>query len=143
MDTTKPLSTIMTRQTICVFEEDHYFKIEDIFRNNLIHHIPVIDADKKVVGIISLKDMSAIEHSLLKQTTGKTYSQKSLNKTTAKEIMTPQPVQLEAEDTIGIAAEIILTNHFHALPIVHNDVLVGIVTNTDLLMYAYGEKESI
>ncbi len=143
MDTTKSLSTIMTSQTISVFENDDFYKIEDIFRDNLIHHIPVIDENRRVVGIISRMDMAEAEHNLLLQTTGKTYSKKSLESLKAKTIMTPQPTQLDAEDTIGLAAKLIMKNYYHALPITINEQLVGIVTNQDLLLYAYGRDYDI
>jgi len=148
MDTTKPLSAIMTRQTISVFEEDDFYKMEDIFRDNLIHHIPVIDENKKVIGIISRIDMAEAEHNLLLQTTGNTYSKKSLENLKASQIMTPQPTQLDQEDTIGLAAKLIMKNYYHALPITRDDQLVGIVTNHDLLLYAYErdydmEEESV
>ncbi len=44
---------------------------------------------------------------------------------------------LEPEDTVGLAADIFLANKFHALPIVEDDVLTGILTIHDLLAYSY------
>ena len=46
-------------------------------------------------------------------------------------------MQLEPDDTIGLAADIFLANKFHALPVVEDERLVGIVTTHDLLKYSF------
>ena len=51
--------------------------------------------------------------------------------------MTKYPISLEPDDTIGLAADIFLANRFHALPILDDDVLVGLVTAHDLLRYSF------
>jgi CBS domain-containing protein len=56
---------------------------------------------------------------------------------TAEQFMTKYPVQLDPDDSIGLAADIFLANKFHALPIVEDGVLVGLVTSHDLLQYSF------
>lgn len=51
--------------------------------------------------------------------------------------MTPYPIQLDPDDSIGLAIDIFLANKFHALPIVEDGALLGIVTTHDLLEYAF------
>jgi acetoin utilization protein AcuB len=51
--------------------------------------------------------------------------------------MTKYPLQLSPDDTVGLAADIFLANKFHALPIVDDGQLVGIVTAHDLLSYSF------
>jgi CBS domain-containing protein len=48
----------------------------------------------------------------------------------AKNLITISP-----ETTIKEAAEILSSKEFHALPVVLGDLLVGIVTTTDLIKY--------
>jgi predicted transcriptional regulator len=47
-------------------------------------------------------------------------------------------MQLDPDDTVGLAADIFLVNRFHALPVVDGVDLVGIVTSHDLIALAYG-----
>ena len=49
------LEKVMTRNIYTVYEETSYHKAREIMRLNRIRHLPVIDADRKVVGLISLR----------------------------------------------------------------------------------------
>jgi len=73
----------------------------------------------------------------IKSTAGKTYSKKTYNNIFAKDIMTENPVFLNPEDSIGLAADLFLENIYHAIPIMEDGVLVGIITTHDLLAYAF------
>jgi acetoin utilization protein AcuB len=55
----------------------------------------------------------------------------------AEDIMSTNPLSLEPEDTIGLAADIFKANALHALPVVDEGELVGIVTTHDLLTFAF------
>jgi acetoin utilization protein AcuB len=57
----------------------------------------------------------------------------------AGDIMSREPLKIESADTIGLAADIFRANALHALPVVDDGELVGIVTSHDLLNYAYSE----
>ncbi len=47
-------------------------------------------------------------------------------------------VVMHATDTCyGLAADIFLANKFHALPIVEDGILIGLVTSHDLLQYSF------
>jgi len=50
-----PLEEIMSTELITVGEFDPLTKVEEIFSNNKVHHIPVVDSCK-LVGIISKSD---------------------------------------------------------------------------------------
>ena len=55
----------------------------------------------------------------------------------AREIMTTNPMVLDPDDSIGLAADIFLANKFHALPIVEQTELLGIITVHDLLAHCF------
>ena len=55
----------------------------------------------------------------------------------AKDIMSKSPLLLDPDDTIGLAADVFMTNKFHALPVVEDNALVGLVTTHDLLSYCF------
>jgi hypothetical protein len=54
---------------------------------------------------------------------------------TIEQVMAKRLVTIAPETTIKEAAEILATKEFHALPVVEGDLLVGIVTTTDLIKY--------
>lgn len=131
MNTETPISEIMTKDVICVQAEDSVLKVEEIFSCNPIHHIMVVE-DGELVGVVSKTDMMLLYKEYA-------YTAEKLNASgmLIEDIMTPDPLSLEIDDTIGLAADIIMANKFHSIPVVDDGKLVGIVTNHDLVKFAF------
>jgi len=139
MDKALPVSDIMTTNVISVHPEDTMEKVQDIFRKNEIHHLPVV-SDGKVVGIISHSDYLKLLNTftLFKTEKSERYNDAIMSSMLVKEVMTKQVAKLDMNDTIEIAAGFFRENLFHALPVVNGDGdLQGIVTTYDLLNYAF------
>lgn len=131
-----PVSTIMTRFPIVVTPGTPLEKIHDIFEDNDFHHLPVIN-NGKVEGMISKSDYIKVSH-LIANSFGKKIGLKASNKNlTARDIMSSPVLQIEPKDSIGLASDIFLSNRLHALPVVDDGELVGIVTSHDILSYAF------
>ena len=139
MNTNMPISKIMSTELITVKETDNLVSIEEKFKDHPIHHLPVVDASYQLVGIISKADMLHIARMIEHDASGTTYIAKVYDSWTAARIMTPQPLTLDPEDTIGLVADIFLQNKFHAIPVIEDFRLVGIVTSHDLLRHAYAQ----
>lgn len=140
MDKNKPVADIMTTELVVVHPDDSARKVQQIFNDNDFHHIPVVEGEHKLVGIISKEDFFRLAYALSLDTTGPTYSKHTYDSLTARNVMTRYPIHLDADDDIGLAADIFLANRFHALPIVDNGQLVGIVTTHDLLAHSFSVK---
>ena len=137
MNPNSPISDIMTTRLVTVRPDEKVRTIQDIFAKNSFHHVPVIDDGEKLLGIISKEDFFRFSYLLALNTTGKTFSGMAYEHYTAKDLMTKYPINLDPDDTVGLAADIFLANKFHALPIVEDGALVGIVTTHDLLQYSF------
>jgi len=131
-----PVSQIMTPDPVFVLPETSIDQIHQLFENNGFHHLLVVKGGK-VKGIISKSDYLRVQHILCYSWSGVLGVEERFTMMTASDIMTKDPLQIESSDTIGLAADIFLVNSFHALPIVDEGELVGIVTSHDLLFYAY------
>lgn len=130
------IGNIMTSMPITVTSTSSLPEINTIFEENTFHHIPVVDQGK-LVGIISRQDFLQIQHVLSSGWDRGVGSGDSYHSFVARDFMTEYPMYLGPEDTVGLAADIFLSNKFHALPILEDDVLVGIITAHDLISYAY------
>lgn len=126
-----------TTDLITVTPDENAEKIKSLFESNNFHHLPVVDRGEKLVGIISKEDFLRIAYLLSLNTTGRTYSKKEYGRLEARDIMTSYPMVLDPDDTIGLAADIFLANKFHALPIVEDERLVGLITSHDLLNFSF------
>jgi len=139
MDKALPVSNIMTTNVISVHPEDTMEKVQDIFRKNEIHHLPVV-SNGKVVGIISYSDYLKLLNTftLFKTEKSERYNDAIMGSMLVKEVMTKQVAKLDMDDTVEIAAGFFRENLFHALPVVdHEGELKGILTTYDLLNYAF------
>jgi len=105
-----------------------------------IHHLPVIDDDEHVIGLITY-------HGILKAW----LSHGRPNTESAGEIAGDIPVDMlmekdvvtvEPETTAAEAARLIETNRFGSLPVTKGDKLVGIVTAGDFVRFAQRHFEA-
>lgn len=120
---------IMIRDVICVNPTDTLQKVKELLINNRIHHVPVVETDMKLVGIITTYDLFklAVDH--------KDYPTTKVGNVMTKILATIEPI-----DKVGTAAEVFMEHLFHALPVVENGKLVGIVTSFDVLRYEYNRE---
>lgn len=137
----KLASEIMTTDLTTVSPETKITDIFDIFRKYRFHHLPVINWDGKLVGIISNEDVMEKWQEITRKSSGKTWTVKSWEAALAKDIMTKHPITINKNETIAFAAALILTNSFHAIPITdEEDKLLGIITSHDLIKNAYQDE---
>lgn len=137
------LAKIMTTEVLRVHIEDSLEKVGELFETNNIHHIPVVEEDNRIVGIISKSDYVTVSHALtaFNKEKYREYNRSIQRSLLASELMTKQVAKLSPEDSIYTAAEYFRENLFHAIPVVSKEgKLVGIVTTYDLVNYAYQDR---
>ncbi len=140
MNPERSVSEIMTTQLVTVSPDTKAKEVYEIFKEHDFHHVPVVEKGEVLLGIISKEDFFKVSYILSQQTTGKTWTENQYQSLTAKDFMTNYPMTLDPEDTIGLAADIFLSNKFHALPVVEDFRLVGIITSHDLLRYSFNSS---
>jgi len=104
-----------------------------ILREKKIRHIPIVNEQGKVVGVVTDRDIKEAAPSNLLDG-----QNQELVETPLKEIMTKNPVLGHPLDFVEEVATIFYDQQIGCLPIVSGGKLVGIVTETDLL-YKYIE----
>ena len=137
---------VMTTDLIVVHPNDLVSKIQEIFESNNFHHLPVIDDDQKLIGLISRYDYNLLcdKSTLFKHEKSDEINERFFSSMIASDIMTKDLVTLKEEAPLSRAVDLIRENLFHAIPIVddHN-TLVGLVTTYDLLTFAYQQPLSL
>lgn len=140
-----PLSKIMVKDLFTVEEFDTMEAVAKVFSKHEIHHIPVVNAKKELVGIISKSDFLKISlgMSLFSDNEENQYNQALYKTTLVRDVMSKIVVSLGPEDTVEVAAKIFKENLFHALPITEKGKLVGIVTTYDLINFAFKSEYQV
>lgn len=144
MNPNNPISSIMTTKLVTVSPDDYLARVTKIFESNSFHHIPVVTDGNRLVGIISKEDFQKMNFYFFDKMSEDNGSAKGKKGLRAADIMTPYPLSIDPDDTIGLAADIFLANRFHALPVIEDNELIGLVTSHDLIAYAFSaeaEKE--
>lgn len=128
---------VMTTNPVTVLPTANLTQVREMFSKNSFHHLPVAGNGGELVGIISREDFFKVAYVLSVETSKATSARSHFQHLAAEDIMTKYPLQLTPDDSIGLAADIFLANKFHALPIVDDGQLVGIITSHDLLAYCF------
>lgn len=128
-----PVSTIMTKNVIKLNLKDDLTKAEALFKKNKIRHIPVVNGNR-IIGMLSYTDLLRISF-VDAVDDDEVIDATVYNLFTVEQVMAKNLVTVSPETTIKEAAEILSSKEFHALPVVLGDLLVGIVTTTDLIKY--------
>lgn len=132
MNLLAPVSELMTQELITVNPEDKLMAVKKIFDNNKIHHVPVVRF-RKIVGIISKTDLLYFLKGMGNARHPDVLNEGRLLITRAQNIMTTGLATLAPTDRINAALEVFRENILHAIPIVENDELVGILTTHDII----------
>lgn len=129
-----PVSTIMTKNVIKLNLTDDLTKAEMLFKKHHIRHIPVVNSNK-IIGMLSYTDLLRISFVDAVDDEAEVVDVTVYNMFTVEQVMAKKLVTVSPETTIKEVAEILSTREFHALPVVEGDLLVGIVTTTDIIKY--------
>ncbi len=122
----------MTRDPITVLTETSMLQASKLMKENGIHRLPVVDAEGKLIGIVSDRDIKEAQPS--KATALEVHElYYLLSELKIKNIMTSSPTYVTAEDTVERAAMIMLDKRVGGLPVVDANLkVVGIITDTDI-----------
>jgi CBS domain-containing protein len=129
-----PISTIMTTNVIKINLTDDLTKAEMLFKKHKVRHIPVVSG-QKILGMLSYTDLLRISFVDAVDDDSDVVDVTVYNMFTVEQVMAKKLVTVSPETSIKEVAEILSTREFHALPVCEGDLLVGIVTTTDLIKY--------
>ncbi len=129
-----PVSTIMTRNIVKLNLSDELTKAETLFKKHNIRHIPVV-VGNKIVGMLSYTDLLRISFADAIDDDEDVVDTTVYNMFTVEQVMAKKLVSISSDTTIKEAAEILASKEFHALPVCEGELLVGIITTTDLINY--------
>ena len=140
------IKELMSTEVVTVKRLDLMINVKEILEVNGFHHVPVVDEQNKLVGIISKHDFNKMltTFSVFKNSKAEVANKKFMMSLMAKDVMTKDVAKLHPDDSLSVAVGIFKENLFHALPIVDNENrVVGILSTYDLLNYAFDDKRML
>lgn len=127
-----PISKIMSTDIVTVHEKQSLHEVAQLINEKSIRHVPVVSGNK-IVGMLSKTDLDKI--SFVNTVDGEQLTTLMYDVLTIAQVMNKNVLTIEHKDTIYDAALLLSENEFHALPVMDEDTLVGIVTTTDLIKF--------
>ena len=126
------VSDLMTQGVFAVGVEDDLETVTNLMDDRNIRHAPVVDAAGNLVGLVTQRDLLRTGLGGQGQLPPEAERQARLH-VNVGEIMNPDVVTARPDQDIRDAARIMLDNKFGCLPVVENQRLVGIVTESDFV----------
>jgi CBS domain-containing protein len=122
----------MTTEAATLNRNDQLSIADDVMTLGRVRHLPVLDDDGELVGIVSRRDLL---HGALASMLG--YGAKGrhtlLNTILVKEVMTSDPMVVSPDTPLGEAAQIMSVKKIGCLPVIEGNALVGILTEGDFV----------
>lgn len=128
------ITEIMTTEVITLTHKDSLNTAEMLFKTNHIRHIPVVKEDA-IIGMLSYTDLLRISFADAVYDDEENIDTIVYNMFTIEQVMAKKLVSVSPTTTIKEVAEILSKKEFHAIPVIDDNKLIGIVTTTDLINY--------
>ncbi len=121
----------MTRNPVTVRPDTPVAEAQALMRREKFHHLPVVEANRKLVGIVTEKDLLYAAPS--PATTLSVYEiSYLLSKLTVDKVMTREVITVSEDTPLEDAARLMADRGIGGVPVMRGPLLVGIITESDL-----------
>lgn len=137
----RKVSEVMHTEVVTLKPEETLDLSQDIMRLGRVRHMPVVDSEGRLVGIVSNRDL--LEASLSKAISVEPQSRRAfLRSVEVRNVMAKDVMTIGPEASLEQAAHLLVRRQIGCLPVVNQDGnLLGLVTETDLLSAAFLDEE--
>ena len=131
------LSEVILPNIVVLKPTDTLDKAAEAFKLYPFHHLPVVEEDMMLVGMLSSTDIERESHgrSLFKHHMKKQHDDALFRSLIVREVMVDAVFQLSPSHTISDAYGAFKKGRFRAIPIVEDGNLIGLVTPLDIIRY--------
>lgn len=134
---TKPLLVrdVMTKDVVTLDRNEKLTVADDVMRLGRIRHLPVIDEDGGLAGIVSQRDL--FHGGLLRALGYGTHAkERAMELLVLKEAMKTEVLTIAPEAPLIAAAKVMLERKVGCLVVVEGKTIVGILTESDFVKLA-------
>ena len=134
------VAEIMTREPYTLGPDDTLATARELLAEHHIRHIPIVSAQDHLIGLVSQRDvLSAADSSVLNPAGGS-----SVEGSVALSAIMTSPVQTADESaSLRGAAMHLQKNKLGCLPVLRQNKLVGIITDSDFVAIAVNLMEQL
>ena len=123
------IRTLMTKNVTCISPSDSLCEAYNLMHELEVRHLPVVDENNQLVGILSNRDI------LLEATSDNGVV--LVPSVDVESVMTTDVVTCRTSDSLSDIAETLLSRKIDAIPVVDGfGEIIGIITSTDFIELA-------
>jgi CBS domain-containing protein len=126
---------VMTAEVTTLQRNDQLTLADDIMRLGRIRHLPVVDENGELAGLVTQRDLfrGALARAL---GYGERAQRQLMNTLVVKEVMTSEVITTTPDTPLADAAHVLVESKIGCLPVVEAGRLVGIITEGDFVALA-------
>ena len=125
------ISRVMTKNPVFAHPEMNVNDIRSLMDKEKIGHVPVLDKNNSLIGLVTREDLIKAGPSAATSLDMYEISY-LLSKITVKDVMEKNVVTVGENEVVEEAARIMADKGIGCLPVMRGNLLVGIITDTDL-----------
>lgn len=127
----------MSREVVTLGRNDTLQTADDVMRLGRIRHLPIVDDDQQLAGIVTQRDLfhGGLVKALGYGTRARGIALESL---VVKEAMTTEVITTTPDTPLADAAKIMLERKIGCLVVLYGDKIVGILTESDFVRLGAG-----
>jgi len=127
----------MTRDVVTLDRNDKLLVADDLMRLGRIRHLPVVDEEGRLAGIVSQRDL--FHSGLIKALGYGSHAQRqALDMVVVKEAMRSEVVTTTPDTPLRDAARVMLERKIGCLVVLDGQQIAGILTESDFVKLAAG-----
>lgn len=134
------VTSIMSKDVVTLSFKDDLETAEHKFKHYKIRHIPVVK-NGLLKGMLSYTDLLRISFADAFGDDEMSVDSVVYNMFTIEQVMVKNVVSMPSTSTVREVADMLSRKEFHAIPIVDEGKLKGIVTSTDLIRFLLSQFE--
>jgi CBS-domain-containing membrane protein len=133
------LDAIMTTELITLLPTANLAEARELMHRHKIHHLPVVDDNNTLIGLVTLTNVLAATDSILRDPNNSIRAEDVI----VKDIMVTDVATVDERASLRQAALFLEKHRIGCLPVVTDGMLKGIITETDFVAVAINLLEQL
>ncbi len=133
------IESVMSKELITALPSESLADARARMQANQIHHLPIVDDDGQLVGLITLTNLLAATDSILRDQENRIHA----NEILIEDVMVIDVATIDEQAGLRQAALFLEKHRIGCLPVVTNGELKGIITDTDFVAIAINLLEQV
>ena len=133
------IDAVMSTDLVTLAPDATLADARSLMHEHRIHHLPVVDADMKLLGLLTLSDLLRASDSSLRDADERIHARDIR----VGDVMVTEVATVEAAASLRQAALFLEKHRIGCLPVMEGETIAGIITDSDFVAVAINLLEQL